>query len=90
MTHIPGTGHATAKRSLAKTVSWRTIGTVDTIILTRIVTCSWAAGATVGFAELFTKMVLYYLHERGWSWSDCGLEDVEPIDLASIPAIQQS
>ena len=90
MTHIPGTGHATAKRSLAKTVSWRTIGTVDTIILTRIVTGSWAAGATVGFAELFTKMVLYYLHERGWSWSDWGLEDVEPIDLASIPAIQQS
>ncbi len=26
MAHIPGTGHATAKRSLLKTITWRTIG----------------------------------------------------------------
>ena len=85
MAHIPGTGHPTPKRSLAKTVSWRTIGTLDTIIITRLVTGSWSAGAAVGGIELFTKMFLYYLHERGWSWSDWGLEDVEPIDPSSIP-----
>lgn len=77
MTHIPGTGHATAKRSLMKTVSWRTIGTIDTIVITRFVTGSWSAGAAVGGIELFTKMFLYYLHERGWSWSDWGLEDLD-------------
>ena len=90
MAHIPGTAHATAKRSLAKTISWRTIGTLDTIVITRIVTGSWAAGAAVGVTEVVTKMVLYYFHERGWSWSDWGLEDVEPIDPRSIPAIPPS
>ncbi|RJU87647.1 MAG: DUF2061 domain-containing protein [Candidatus Poseidoniales archaeon] len=90
MAHIPGTGHASAKRSLAKTISWRTIGTLDTIIITRIVTGSWAAGAAVGTTELFTKMILYYFHERGWSWSDWGLEDIDPTDPSSTPAIPPS
>ena len=80
MAHIPGTGHANRTRSLVKTVSWRTIGTIDTIIITRLVTGSWQAGAAVGSIELFTKMILYYFHERGWSWVDWGLEDVDTED----------
>ena len=88
MSHIPGTGHATSKRSLVKTVTWRTIGTIDTIIIARIITGSWTAGAAIGGIEVFTKMVLYYLHERGWSFVDWGLEDVEPIDTASIAAVR--
>jgi uncharacterized membrane protein len=75
--HIEGTGHANKKRSLVKTITWRTIGTIDTIIITRVVTGSWLAGVTVGGTEVFTKMFLYYLHERGWSKWDWGLEDVD-------------
>jgi len=77
--HIEGAGHAGWKRSLVKTITWRTIGTLDTIIITRIVTGSWLAGAAVGGTELFTKMFLYYFHERVWSRSDWGLEDVEGV-----------
>ncbi len=76
MAHIPGTGHANRTRSLVKTLTWRIIATTDTIIITRIVTGSWTAGAIVGGAEVFTKMFLYYFHERGWSSLDWGLEDV--------------
>ena len=47
------------KRHLAKTVSWRVIGTLDTIILSGIITGSWEI-------ELITKMELYFLHERAW------------------------
>jgi len=90
MRHIPGTGHATSKRSLVKTVTWRTIWTIDTIIIARIITGSWTAGAAIGGIEVFTKMVLYYLHERGWSFVDWGLEDVEPIDPSSIVAVSHS
>jgi len=90
MSHIPGTGHATSKRSLVKTVTWRTIGTIDTIIIARIITGSWTAGAAIGGIEVFTKMALYYLHERGWSFVDWGLEDVEPIDPSSIVAVSHS
>jgi uncharacterized membrane protein len=81
--HIEGAGHAGRKRSLVKTITWRTIGTIDTIIITRIVTGSWLAGATVGGTELFTKMFLYYFHERGWAALDWGLEDVD-VDAQSL------
>jgi len=88
MSHIPGTGHATSKRSLVKTVTWRTIGTIDTIIIARIITGSWTAGAAIGGIEVFTKMVLYFLHERGWSFVDWGLEDIDPTDSTSILAVR--
>ena len=81
--HIEGAGHAGKKRSLVKTLTWRTIGTIDTIIITRVVTGSWLAGVTVGGTEVFTKMFLYYLHERGWSKWDWGLEDVD-VDVAAL------
>ena len=54
------------KRHLAKTISWRIIGTLDTIILSRIITGSWTLGLAIGGVEVVTKMVLYFLHERAW------------------------
>jgi uncharacterized membrane protein len=54
------------KRHIAKTVSWRIIGTLDTIILSWVITGSWKLGLTIGGVEVITKMVLYFLHERAW------------------------
>ena len=54
------------KRHIAKTVSWRVIGTVDTIVLSGIITGSWSTGLAIGGVEVVTKMVLYFLHERAW------------------------
>ena len=48
MTHIPGTGHANRKRSLLKTLTWRTIGTMDTILIAFVITGNLAAGAAIG------------------------------------------
>ena len=73
---IPGGGHANRKRSVAKTFLWRGIATTDTIIISRVITGSWTEGLAIGVIEVFTKMLLYYFHERAWSWSDWGLEDV--------------
>lgn len=87
MTHIPGTGHSNNARSLVKTVTWRTIGTMDTIIISYFITGSIAMGAAIGGTELFTKMFLYFLHERGWSKIDWGLEDVSAMETAAIPVI---
>ena len=56
----------TYKRHIAKAVTWRIIGTIDTIILAWIISGSPATGLKVGFAEVITKMLLYYLHERLW------------------------
>tara|TARA_R110002167_G_scaffold113842_1_gene287221 strand:- start:310 stop:528 length:219 start_codon:yes stop_codon:yes gene_type:complete len=64
------------KRHIAKTISWRAIGTLDTIILSGIITGSWETGLTIGGVEIITKMVLYFFHERLWyKFSKFGLND---------------
>ena len=63
------------KRHIAKTISWRIIGTLDTMILSTIITGSWTIGLTIGGVEVITKMVLYFLHERAWyKFSKFGLD----------------
>jgi uncharacterized membrane protein len=63
------------KRHVAKTISWRIIGTLDTMILSGIITGSWITGLTIGAVEIITKMVLYFLHERAWyKFSKFGLK----------------
>lgn len=63
------------KRHIAKTISWRIIGTLDTMILSWIITGSWKLGLTIGGVEVVTKMVLYFLHERVWyKYSKFGLK----------------
>ena len=63
------------KRHIAKTISWRVIGTVDTIILSGIITGSWSTGLAIGGVEVFTKMILYFLHERVWyTYSEFGVK----------------
>ncbi len=61
------------KRHLAKTITWRGIGTLDTMILSWIITGNPLTGLKIGFAELITKMFLYYLHERVWYRINFGL-----------------
>ena len=53
-------------RHLAKTITWRLVGTVDTILLGWLVSGDASIGLTIGGLEMVTKMVLYYLHERAW------------------------
>ncbi|PAM93544.1 hypothetical protein B4N84_17365, partial [Flavobacterium sp. IR1] len=54
------------KRHLAKTITWRIVGTIDTILLSWLISGNPMTSLKVGFAEVITKMILYYLHERMW------------------------
>lgn len=54
------------RRHIAKTITWRVIGTIDTILLSWIISGDPYTGLQIGFAEVITKMLLYYLHERVW------------------------
>jgi uncharacterized membrane protein len=64
------------KRHILKTISWRIIGTIDTMILSWIITGSWKWGLAIGGTEVITKMVLYYFHERVWyKWIKFGIND---------------
>lgn len=77
-----GNGNGNRKRdsrfkSLGKAVSWRIVGTLDTILISFIIIQFTGSGeslqvpaifqaSTIGLAELFTKILLFYLHERVW------------------------
>lgn len=54
------------KRHIAKTLTWRIVGTLDTVILSWIISGNPTTGIKIGLAEVITKMILYYLHERTW------------------------
>ena len=54
-------------RSIAKAVSWRITGSLDTFVLSLIFTGSAKLAVSIAGAEMATKMILYYLHERAWS-----------------------
>jgi len=70
--------HEKPYRSVVKTISWRALGTLDTIIISFIITGSLGMAASIGSIELVTKMVLYYLHERAWNKIPLGRVKKEP------------
>ncbi|WP_299106696.1 DUF2061 domain-containing protein [uncultured Winogradskyella sp.] len=55
-----------SKRHLAKTITWRIIGTLDTLLLSWFISGDLSIGLQMGAFEMVTKMVLYYIHERIW------------------------
>ena len=54
-------------RSIAKALSWRVTGTLDTVVVSYFVTGKIGLALSIGFVELFTKIGLYYVHERVWN-----------------------
>jgi len=54
------------KRHIAKAVTWRIVGTLDTVLLGWILTSNFKIGVSLGGLEIITKTILYYLHERAW------------------------
>jgi len=61
-------------RHLAKSFSWRLIGTLDTIIISGFVIGNFISGSKIGLTETFTKIFLYYIHERLWYRINFGLK----------------
>ncbi len=62
------------KRHVLKTLSWRFIGSLDTFLLAWLISGNPITGIKIGIAEVLTKMILYYLHERIWYAFNFGLE----------------
>ena len=54
-------------RSLIKAISWRLTGTIDTMLISFILTGKIKLALSIGLVELITKTGLYYLHERVWN-----------------------
>ena len=54
-------------RHILKTITWRMVGTIDTILLSWLITGNLETGVKIGGVEVITKMELYYFHERVWN-----------------------
>ncbi|MEM2971225.1 MAG: DUF2061 domain-containing protein [Candidatus Bathyarchaeia archaeon] len=61
-------------RSFAKAVSWRIVATITTVILVIAFSKDWELGGIVGIAELISKTIIYYVHERLWNFWGFGRE----------------
>jgi uncharacterized membrane protein len=62
------------KRHIIKTFSWRGFATIDTLIVSWLFLGNPFTGMKIGIAETFTKMILYYLHEKVWYKINFGLD----------------
>jgi len=77
-------GRESHPRSLAKAVSWRALGSIDTFVLGLIFTSSWQAAGSIAGTEVITKILLYYVHERVWAssgWGHSAEEDENPVQV---------
>ncbi len=68
----------THARSLAKAVSWRATGSLDTFVVTFVITGSTKLAGSVAITEVMTKILIYYGHERLWAWIPWGKRQAVP------------
>ena len=54
-------------RSVIKSISWRVIGTLDTLVVSYFVTGEVVLATSIASVDFLTKMVLYFFHERFWN-----------------------
>jgi uncharacterized membrane protein len=60
-------GFEAHRRSLLKSLSWRTMASIDTFVISFIITHRLTVAGSIAATEIFTKILLYYLHERIWA-----------------------
>ena len=55
-----------SKRHIAKSLTWRFIGTLDTFVFAWLITGDLSEGINVSGITTLTKLIWYYIHERLW------------------------
>ena len=69
-----GTRRETHVRTVTKTATWRAIASIDTFLLALIFTRNVGTALSIGGVEIFTKLLLYFVHERIWVRIPFGIE----------------
>lgn len=54
-------------RSVLKALSWRLIGTLDTLVVSYFLTGEIGLATSIASVDFITKLVLYFFHERIWN-----------------------
>lgn len=72
--------HEKSYRSLVKSITWRITGSLDTTIISFLLTGNIKIALSIGGIEIFTKIILYYMHERIWNKIKLGKETKSDIE----------
>ena len=70
----------TSTRSLFKAITWRITGTLDTFLISWLVTGQVLIAGTIAFTEVMTKIILFWTHERVWNRISWGRKQNEHMD----------
>jgi uncharacterized membrane protein len=70
-------GFEAHRRSVAKSVTWRVMASMDTFLVSFLVTRRVMIAGSIAGAEILTKLALYYVHERVWATVPYGLRSNE-------------
>jgi uncharacterized membrane protein len=70
-------GFEARRRSISKAVTWRLMASLDTFVVSFIITRRITLAGSIAGAEIVTKILLYYLHERVWALVPYGLRPHE-------------
>ncbi len=62
----------TSWRSIVKSFSWRLFATAATVVIAYIITGEFDIARKIGCIEFFSKMIIYYFHERLWNFIPFG------------------
>ena len=54
------------RRTFLKTLSFRFLATIVTMVLVFFFTASTQIALSIGVLEFVSKLILYYVHERVW------------------------
>jgi uncharacterized membrane protein len=54
------------KRHILKTITYRILGTLTTIITAYLLGASIQVSSLLGLGELLLKPIIYFIHERIW------------------------
>ena len=66
-------------RHIAKAISYRFLGTLQTTIIGYIFTGSLIIASSMGVVEMCIKPIMYFLHERLWyKWIKFGIHKERP------------
>ncbi len=87
---VDGKRKETYARSTTKTATWRTLASLDTMALAWFFTGNIATALSIGGLEVFTKLILYFFHERIWSNISYGIvHEPDAPSSDEVPAKQE-
>ena len=66
-------------RSIIKSLSWRLLATLTTILIVYIFVGDPKIAFSIGGIEIFLKMLVYFIHERLWEKIRFGRREIRPL-----------